>query len=380
MLVFPGRIPIAIHPLFWLFAALIGWLNGGSLVGMFIWIGIIFFSVLIHEFGHALTAVFFKQKANIQLVALGGLTSFEGPKLKFWQQFLITLNGPVFGFMIFVGATLLLKLDWTNWPVVHLILRWTQLANLFWAVVNLLPVMPLDGGQLLRIVLEAFFGIKGFRASLLVGSVIATLIAFYFFLIQAFLVGAFFFLFAFQSFDMWRKSRHATLDDREEDNKHLLIQAESALQLGEREQARKLLEEVLSKSSTGLLGVAAAQYLAFLDMKEGRHREAYDLLLPIKEQIADESLCLLHQLAAEFKNYPVVAELSADCFQTAPTQEMALRNARAFAFLKQPKHAGGWLQTAWQEGNFDLQAVLNEEVFASIKDLPEFREFTDSSN
>ncbi len=380
MLVFPGRIPIAIHPLFWLFAALIGWLNGGSLIGMFIWIGIIFFSVLIHEFGHALTAVFFKQKANIQLVALGGLTSFEGPKLKFWQQFLITLNGPVFGFMIFVGATLLLKLDWTNWPVVHLILRWTQLANLFWAVVNLLPVMPLDGGQLLRIVLEAFFGIKGFRASLLVGSVIATLIAFYFFLIQAFLVGAFFFLFAFQSFDMWRKSRHATLDDREEDNKHLLIQAESALQLGEREQARKLLEEVLSKSSTGLLGVAAAQYLAFLDMKEGRHREAYDLLLPIKEQIADESLCLLHQLAAEFKNYPVVAELSADCFQTAPTQEMALRNARAFAFLKQPKHAGGWLQTAWQEGNFDLQAVLKEEVFASIKDLPEFREFTDSLN
>lgn len=380
MLVFPGRIPIAIHPLFWLFAALIGWLNGGSLIGMFIWIGIIFFSVLIHEFGHALTAVFFKQKANIQLVALGGLTSFEGPKLKFWQQFLITLNGPVFGFMIFVGATLLLKLDWTSWPVVHLILRWTQLANLFWAVVNLLPVMPLDGGQLLRIVLEAFFGIKGFRASLLVGSVIATLIAFYFFLIQAFLVGAFFFLFAFQSFDMWRKSRHATLDDREEDNKHLLIQAESALQLGEREQARKLLEEVLSKSSTGLLGVAAAQYLAFLDMKEGRHREAYDLLLPIKEQIADESLCLLHQLAAEFKNYPVVAELSADCFQTAPTQEMALRNARAFAFLKQPKHAGGWLQTAWQEGNFDLQAVLKEEVFASIKDLPEFREFTDSLN
>ncbi len=380
MIVFPGRIPIAIHPLFWLFAALIGWMNGGSLLGMFIWIGIIFFSVLIHEFGHALTAVVFKQKANIQLVALGGLTSFEGPKLKFWQQFLITLNGPVFGFMIFVGATLLLKFDWTSWPVVHLILKWTQIANLFWAVVNLLPVMPLDGGQLLRIVLEAFFGIKGFRASLLAGAVIATLISFYFFLVQAFLIGAFFFLFAFQSFDMWRKSRRATLDDREEDNKHLLVQAESALQLGERAQARKLLEEVLSKSSKGLLGIAAAQYLAFLDMKEGRHREAYDLLLPIREEIADESLCLLHQLAAEFKNYPVVAELSADCFQTAPSQEMALRNARAFAFLKQPKHAGGWLQTAWQEGNFDLETVLQEEVFASIKDLPEFREFTDSLN
>ena len=145
MIVIPGPIPIAIHPFFWLFAAMIGWLNSGSFYGTLIWVGIIVVSVLIHEFGHALTAVFFRQKARIQLIALGGVTTFDGPKLKFWQQFLITLNGPVFGFLLFLAATLLLQWKIAS-PVWYGILKTTQLANLFWTVVNLLPVLPLDGG------------------------------------------------------------------------------------------------------------------------------------------------------------------------------------------------------------------------------------------
>jgi hypothetical protein len=82
MLVIRGPIPVSIHPLFWGLAALIGWINSQSLMGMLVWMGIIFVSVLIHEFGHALTAVAIRQKANIQLVAMGGLTTFDGPKLK----------------------------------------------------------------------------------------------------------------------------------------------------------------------------------------------------------------------------------------------------------------------------------------------------------
>jgi len=377
MIEIPGRIPLAIHPFFWIFAAMIGWLNSGTLMGMFIWVGIILVSVVIHEFGHALTAVAFKQNARIQLIALGGVTTFEGPKLKFWQQFLITLNGPIFGFALFVIATLLLKWNVATSPLMIGILKTTQLANLFWTVVNLLPVLPLDGGQLLRILLEASFGVKGFKASLIIGAVISVLLALYFFMVQAFLIGAFFFLFAFQSFDSWRKSRHATIGDREEGNKQLLMQAESAMQQGNREEAKRLLNQVREKVSKGLLAFAASQYLAFLLSQEGKHQEAYEMLLPIKKHLADDSLCLLHQLAEEQKNYPLVVELSANCFQVAPSQEMALRNARACAHLKQPKPAGGWLQTAWQYGTFDLQKALNEEEFQALKNDPDFREFTD---
>ncbi len=375
MIEIPGPIPVAIHPFFWLFAALIGWMSSGTFMGMLIWLGIILISVLVHEFGHALTAVFFRQKARIQLVALGGLTSFDGPKLKFWQQFLITFNGPLFGFFLFLAATALLHLSlpalWMN------ILKATQVANLFWTIVNLLPVLPLDGGQLLRILLEAAFGVRGFKASLLIGAALAALFSFYFFMVQAFLIGSFFFLFAFQSFDAWRKSRFATRNDREEENKQLMMQAETALQEGNKEEAKRLLEEVRLKAAGGMIAFAAQQYLAFLAYKEGKKKECYDLLLPIKDQLADDSLCILHELAADEKNYSLVADLSASCYQMAPSQKMALNNARAFAFKRQGKHAGGWLQTAWQFGGLNLATILEEEEFKALKDNLEFKEFVD---
>lgn len=375
MIEIPGPIPLAIHPFFWVFAGLIGWMSSGTLMGSLVWVGIILVSVVIHELGHALTAVFFKQKARIQLVALGGLTSFEGPKLKFWQQFIITFNGPLFGFFLFLLATALLQI---SLPLaIFKILKATQIANLFWTVVNLLPVLPLDGGQLLRIVLEANFGVKGFKASLLIGAVIAVLFSFYFFMVQAFLIGAFFFLFAFQSFDSWRKSRFATGDDREESNRELMVQAETALQEGNKEEAKRILEEVREKASGSMLAHTAQQYLAYLAFKEGKKEECYHLLLPIKAHLADDSLCILHELAAEQKNYPLVAELSAKCYQIEPSQKMALNNARAFAIQNEPKPAGGWLQTAWQFGGLDLGPILEEEEFVILKDNPEFKEFVD---
>jgi len=377
MIVIPGRIPIAIHPLFWLFSAFIGWFYTQNFMGMFIWIGIIFFSVLIHEFGHALTALAFKQKTQIQLVALGGLTSFEGPKLRFWQQFLITFNGPLFGFFLFLFATFLLQMDLSNFPLAFKILKSAQMANLFWTIINLLPVLPLDGGQLLRIVLEAAFGLKGFKAALLCGAIIAALISFYFFIVQAFLIGAIFFLFAFQSYDSWRRSRFTTIGDREEENKQMLLQGEAALKEGKKEEAKQLFEQVRQKGERGVLASAACQYLAFLHEQEGNHKDAYDLLLPFKKYLAEDALCLLHKLAATQKDYSLVAELSSDCYQASSTMEVALRNARAFAFLKQAKPAGGWIQTAWQHGGFDLDALLNEEEFALVKSDPEFRSFVD---
>jgi len=369
----PGKIPVIIHPFFWIFSGILGWLVSGTLMGMLIWVGIIFFSVLFHEFGHALTALVFNQEARIQLIALGGVTSFEGPKLKFWQQFLITLNGPLFGFLLFLGATVLLQFQLT--PMAYKIFKATQVANLFWSIINLLPVLPLDGGQLLRIVLEACFGVKGFKAALLVGALLAIAISLYFFLVGAYLVGAFFFLFAYQSFDSWRRSRLATKSDREEENKHLMVQAEQAFQEGNKEEAKKLFEEVRNKASGGMLALAATQYLAFLIYKEGKRKEAYEMLLPYKEQLSDDILILLHELAAEEKNYPLVIEISQKCYQTAPSQKMALNNSRAYAHEGQPKFAGGWLQTAWQFGGLNLPVILEEEEFKAVVQDPEFQEF-----
>lgn len=375
MIVIPGRIPIAIHPFFWILAALIGWMSAANLAGMLIWIGIIFVSVLFHEFGHALTAVAFKQKASIQLVALGGLTSFDGPKLPFWKQFIIVFNGPLFGFLLFLAATVLLQFNLSDWPVWHGVLKWTQIANLFWTIANLLPVQPLDGGQLLRIVLEGLFGMKGVRASLLIGAILSALLAVVFFLIGALLGGSLFFLFAFQGFDAWRKSRLANRNDQDDETKILLAKAEEAFSQGKNEEAKTLFEQVRVKAPQGILSATASQYLAVLHMKSGEKKEAYELLLGLKKFLADDIRCLLHQLAAEFGNDQLVAELSADCYQIAPSQEMALRSARAFSRLNQPRMAGGWLQTAWQYGGLDLTAILDEPSFKALRGQKDFESF-----
>jgi stage IV sporulation protein FB len=376
MFVLPGRIPIAIHPFFWLFAALLGWLYGQSLMGMLVWIGIILLSVLFHEYGHALTAICFRQNARIQLVALGGVTTYDsGPPLKFWQQFVIVLNGPLFGFILCLIATFVLTFSLS--PIWIWVFKSVQIANFFWSAVNLFPVLPLDGGQLLRIALEGFFGVKGFKASLLIGAILAGLVACAVFILGQFIIGAFFFLFAFQSFDSWRKSRFATSNDCEAANKALLLRAESALQEGKKEEAKKLFEELQRQAAGGMLSIAASQYLAFLYLQEGEKEKSYQLLLPIKDQLAEESICLLHQLASERANDPVVIDFSTRCYQIMPSQEVALRNARSFARLKQSKPAGGWLQTAWQHGPFNVDKILSESAFSAIKDDPMFKAFTD---
>src|SRR3972149_11388238 len=105
MIRIPGKIPIIIHPTFFIIAALIGYINSFSLIGTLIWIGIILVSVIIHEFGHALTALIFGQKPRIELVALGGLTYHEGGGLPYWKQFIIVFDGPLFGFFLFIFAS-----------------------------------------------------------------------------------------------------------------------------------------------------------------------------------------------------------------------------------------------------------------------------------
>src|SRR5690625_4019364 len=104
MITIPGKIPVSIHPLFWLIAFFIGWMWTMTLTGALICVFVILFSVLFHEFGHALTAILFGQKTRIELAAFGGFTYREGRKLKLWEEFFVVLYGPIAGFLLFVIA------------------------------------------------------------------------------------------------------------------------------------------------------------------------------------------------------------------------------------------------------------------------------------
>ena len=86
------KIPVTISPLFWVVAAMIGFLNTNHIIGTLIWIPIIFISILFHEYGHALTSLFFGQHPKIALVAFGGVTYPQGPRLHLWKEFFVVLN------------------------------------------------------------------------------------------------------------------------------------------------------------------------------------------------------------------------------------------------------------------------------------------------
>ncbi|MBI5346732.1 MAG: M50 family metallopeptidase [Chlamydiae bacterium] len=375
MLVISKKIPIMIHPFFWVFAALIGWMMSPNILGMAIWIFIIFVSVLFHELGHALMAMAFKQKPRIQLVALGGLTSYEGKNLNFGQQFLIVLNGPVFGLILFGLMSALLWIDQITNPLLLNTIKILQFVNFIWSVLNLVPIIPLDGGQLLRIALEAFLGVKGFKISLIVSLVLALLTALFFFAAQNILMGSLFFLFAFQSFDMYKKAKNLSSFDRKEVNADELRQGEVLFEDGKKDEAKKIFEDIRHKTKEGLLFIAATHYLALIEYEDKNNLQSYNLLLSIKDKLTDEAACLLHKLAFEEKNYELVTELGSNCYKYLPTEEVALNNARAYGELKQPTFAGGWLQTAHEYGHVNFEEIILEKFFDNVRESEEFKVF-----
>ncbi|HRW58084.1 MAG TPA: M50 family metallopeptidase [Chlamydiales bacterium] len=375
MIRFGKRLPVRIHPFFWITAALLGYMISQSFGGMLIWMVIIFFSVLFHELGHALTAILFKRSPKIDLVVLGGLTSYDSKGLSSWKQFLITLNGPVFGILLFAICYLLTSFQIVTNPKLVMILNWTAIINIFWAGINLLPVLPLDGGQLLRIVLEGIFGIKGFKIALFIGMVFAFGISFFFFAYRNILGGVLFFLFGFQSFDMWRKSRYLSKEDRNDENAKKLMQGELLLEKGNKDEAKKIFENLRENIHEGMLYVAATHYLAMIDYEQGDHQKAYEMLRPIKDLLPDTGKCFLHKLAFEAKDYEIVKEYSSLCYQMNPISEVALSNAKACAYLKEAQAAGGWLQTATSHGQYSLESLLKEEPFMALANDPVFEEF-----
>lgn len=377
MIKIPGRIPIIIHPTFWILCGFIAFLNSqGNWLHMVMWVGIIFISVLVHELGHALTALFFGRKPHIEFVALGGVTYHDSQKLKPWKRFLITLNGPVFGLLLALVATILLSIPaFLQHPPLVMIARWFLFVNIFWTLVNLLPVVPLDGGQLLQIVLEKIFGLKGIRYGYFASMVIAVLLSLVSFLYQSFLAGAFFFLFAYQGYEAWKQAKMMTPSDEKESLRTLFEEGEKALQRGKKGEAQHLFEKVREEAPQGILGTLSAQYLSALNYEAKRVSQAYDLLLPLRGQVSGEGLSLLHLLAYEMKDYSLVKELAGVAYQSQPTIETALRNASAAAVMGEVEAAIGWLETAHQEGLENVKEVVEGAAFSRVKMTPAFQAF-----
>lgn len=378
MITIPGKIPITIHPLFWLIAFFIGWMWTFTLTGALLCLAVILVSVLFHEFGHALTAMLFGQKPRIELAAFGGFTYRQGRKLKLWEEFFVVLNGPVAGFLLFLIAYMIYKhVPLKNEPLLFTV-KFTFFANLFWTVINLVPVLPLDGGHLLSIILEAIFGFKGIKIAIIAGLIIAVGISIFFFAVGMFLIGALFLILTFESFRSLRYYKIFTEKDRDSDLQELMKSADEDYQQGNAEKALLKLNEVREKTKEGILFSLATQEIAEIYRDQEKYADAYSLLKPIQKNLSGETLSTFHFLAYMNGDYTTVTEIGNKCYQDNPSADTALINALAFAALSKPEPAIGWLECSVREGLISIKEALSRKEFDPIRNDPQFQKFTES--
>lgn len=126
--------------------------SGAPMERALLWAPILFFSVLLHEIGHAATigALGFGP-SQISLAGLGGLTT-NARRSQPWQDILISVAGPLTSFLIAVLSLVLIRVVpyFRTDPMFSVLLPTLVWANTVWGIFNLLPIHPLDGGQALR--------------------------------------------------------------------------------------------------------------------------------------------------------------------------------------------------------------------------------------
>ncbi len=164
-------IPVRVDPFFVMILLLFGFSMyapfGGQYVLSFATIAAL--SVLVHELGHALAFKAYGMKPSITLYGMGGLTSASGEVTPL-RNVVISLAGPLPPLLV-VGVPALIL---TGSPGLgsHVILDQVVFVNLVWSVLNLVPVLPLDGGVVAASLLDLAFAGRGRRIASVISLVV----------------------------------------------------------------------------------------------------------------------------------------------------------------------------------------------------------------
>ncbi len=177
-------IPVRVSAWFWVAAALLGWnvcqsLAGGDqrelLRSLVAWVAVVFVSILVHEMGHALAYRYFGQAAHVVLYHFGGLAipdrwGRRGARRPI-ERLIVSAAGPLAQLALAAAVVTLLRAGDYRVPfpissvgaalgldagrqlpsqLAFAIVWFLLQVNIFWPLLNLLPVPPLDGGQIVR--------------------------------------------------------------------------------------------------------------------------------------------------------------------------------------------------------------------------------------
>lgn len=218
-----AKIPVKIHWTFLLILVYVSFSSASQGAGwteIFIelcFVLTMFLCVVLHEFGHALTAKRYGiQTEDIILLPIGGVARLRNMPEKPSQELIIAVMGPmvnvliaslVFAFLIGYFGDSILSLDnlqqlnFTSW---NGFLPLLMISNIMLVVFNMIPAFPMDGGRVLRALLSMGFGrLKATRIASIVGQIICVILiiaGIYFEAYTLAIIGVFIFLNATQEY------------------------------------------------------------------------------------------------------------------------------------------------------------------------------------
>jgi Zn-dependent protease len=299
-----GKIPVRILPSFFLMTVLINMsLLDRAPQKLVVWTLVVLASVLLHELGHAATCLAFGLEPSIALHAMGGTTSWSTRRdLSTGRRVAISLAGPGAGFL--AGVAVMLAAHGLGPAAIptggmrEFAYESLLYVNIAWGALNLLPMLPLDGGNAMTQVLNGLTNGRGERPARIVSIAIAAgsaILSFYFLSFWPALLALSFMA------SNWRGLRD--LSDKEHDApmRASLEQAYSALDAKDAGRVLSLARPIAVGSRTAPVRAEALQLMAFGFLLEGRVAEADAAIASLPKGFAPHASLLELRAGAELR-------------------------------------------------------------------------------
>ena len=268
-----GKIPVRIQATFFVMAAVLG-LNGTNLISDASWIVVVLVSVLIHELGHAGVGMLFGLEPRIDLHAMGGTTSWANHlPLSHGKRIAISLAGPFAGFAFGAFAFTLAMLGaFPHNEMGEMVHAQLLYVNIGWGAVNLLPMLPLDGGNVMTQVLHIMTGGRGERPARIVSIAIAVLLIPLAIRLSWGLWGMLL-IFSFLASN-WRGLQELTAREHDAPMRASLEKAQAALDAKDAARVLEFARPVALAARTAQVKAEALHLVAFGFLLEGRVADA----------------------------------------------------------------------------------------------------------
>lgn len=247
-----------------------------------IFVVLVFASVLVHELGHAVVGRVFGLTPQIELHGMGGRTTWLGEQreLGHGRSIAISAAGPLAGLAVAAALYGAAKLGLDpHSPHAMFALQEAILINYTWSLFNLLPMLPLDGGNVVRSAINGATKGRGDKAAHVVSIVTGGLLVAWALLTREVWLGAFAAYFVWMNVQAFR---HVDARRADVPLAQAIDKAYLALERHDGAEAIALLRPAIVQEASPDLRAIGLRIYSYALLLEGM----WDELLPMLEENA----------------------------------------------------------------------------------------------